>query len=97
MFSRWALYTLANLHLDIPVYNVSTDPARLEELANKGGKTQAPALRVGDDVMYESGDISAFLVQHCPACCWASFPVRRLGLVDRRLGRVLPRSVRVII
>ena len=65
MFSRWALYTRANLHLDIPVHNVSTDAAKLTELGDLGGKTQAPALRVGDEVMYESGDIAAFLVKHC--------------------------------
>jgi len=65
MFSRWALYTRANLHLDVPVHNVSTDAARLAELGELGGKTQAPALRVGDRVMYESGDIAAFLVEHC--------------------------------
>jgi hypothetical protein len=65
MFSRWALYTRENLHLDMPVYNVSTDPARKAELEAVGGKSQAPAMRVGDTVMYESAEIAAFLVKHC--------------------------------
>ena len=65
MFSRWAMYTRDNLHLDIPVHNVSVDAARKAELERLGGKGQAPALRVGDRVMYESADISAFLVEHC--------------------------------
>jgi hypothetical protein len=65
MFSRWARYTCANLHLDIPVHNVTTDPERLAELGELGGKTQAPALRVGDQVMYESAEIAAYLVERC--------------------------------
>jgi hypothetical protein len=67
MFSRWARYAVANLHLDIPVHNVSTDASRRDELAALGGKAQAPALRVGDTVMYESADIASYLVQHCGA------------------------------
>jgi len=65
MFSRWALYTLANLGVELPVHNVSTDSERLAELGDLGGKTQAPALRVGSEVMYESADIAAYLVDHC--------------------------------
>lgn len=65
MFSRWALYARENLHLDIPVYNVSVDEGRKAELESLGGKAQAPALRVGDTVMYESAEISRFLVEHC--------------------------------
>lgn len=65
MFSRWAMYARSNLHLDIPVHNVSTDAARMAELEKLGGKPQAPALRVGDDVMYESAEIAAFLLKSC--------------------------------
>ena len=67
MFSRWALYTRANLHQDFPVKNVSQNDAARAELETLGGKSQAPALRVGDEVMYESADIAAFLVKHCGA------------------------------
>ncbi len=71
MFSRWALSTRANLHLDhegeggLPVRNVSRDAAALAELERLGGKPQAPALimpSMGDQVMYESADIAKFLV-----------------------------------
>ena len=65
MFSRWALYARDNLHLDIPVHNVSTDAKAKAELESLGGKSQAPAMRVGDKVMYESAEISQYLVDHC--------------------------------
>lgn len=67
MFSRWALYTRANLGLadTLPVVNVSTDAAAAAELVARGGKGQAPALVHGDTVLYESKDIAAFLVERC--------------------------------
>lgn len=66
MFSRWALYARANLHLEsvLPVVNVSRDPEALAELQRRGGKGQAPALGVGDTIMYESADIARFLAEH---------------------------------
>lgn len=65
MFSRWALYARTNLHLQdaLPVVNVSRDPAALAELERLGGKSQAPALVVGDSVMYESADIAKLLAR----------------------------------
>jgi hypothetical protein len=67
MFSRWALYARANLHLQdqLPVRNVSQDADALAELTTVGGKGQAPALRVGDRVMYESDDIASYLTGRC--------------------------------
>jgi hypothetical protein len=64
MFSRWALYVRRNLHLEdsLPVINCSRDSAAKDELARRGGKVQAPALVVGDRVMYESEHIAAYLV-----------------------------------
>lgn len=68
MFSRWALSTRTNLHLDhegeggLPVRNVSRDADALAELERHGGKPQAPALIMGDEVMYESAEIAKFLV-----------------------------------
>jgi hypothetical protein len=66
MFSRWALYARSNLHLEpvLPVVNVSRDPDALAELQRLGGKGQAPALRIGDTIMYESVDIARFLAEH---------------------------------
>lgn len=64
MFSRWALYVRRNLHLDdqLPVVNCSRDRSAADELARRGGKAQAPALMVGDRVMYESEQIAGYLV-----------------------------------
>lgn len=63
MFSRWALYARANLHLEdaLRVVNVSRDAQALAELQQRGGKGQAPALAVDDRIMYESSDIAEFL------------------------------------
>lgn len=67
MFSRWALFARTNLHLEdqLPVRNVSEDESALAALTAAGGKGQAPALQIGDQVMYESKDIASFLTQHC--------------------------------
>jgi len=64
-FSRWTIYAWTNLHLEdrIPVHNVSRDPAARERLLRLGGKDQAPALVSGGDVLYESRDIVAWLVE----------------------------------
>lgn len=67
MFSRWALYARTNLHLDIAVRNVSQDADARAELERLGGKSQAPALRIGDEVRYESQEIAQFLTEHCGA------------------------------
>lgn len=66
MFSRWALYARTNLHVEdaLPVKNVSRDPEALAELQRRGGKGQAPALAIGDRVMYESAEIARFLAEH---------------------------------
>lgn len=66
MFSRWALYARTNLHLEtaLPVINVSRDPHALAELERRGGKGQAPALAIGDSIMYESADIAKLLAEH---------------------------------
>ena len=58
-FSRWALCARANLKLGdaVEVKNVTTDPAAREELEKLGGKNQAPALAMGDELLYESEDI----------------------------------------
>lgn len=67
MFSRWALCARQNLHLEevLPVVNVSRDPEGLAELQRRGGKTQAPALAIGDQVIYESADIAKYLTDRC--------------------------------
>jgi len=66
MFSRWALSARANLHLEdvLPVINVSRDPQALSELQARGGKGQAPALGIGNEILYESADIARYLAEH---------------------------------
>lgn len=66
MFSRWALYARENLKLQdaLPVVNVSRDDDARHALQDKGGKAQAPALDLGDRVLYESDAIAAFLAEH---------------------------------
>ena len=70
MFSRWALYARANLHLQdvLPVVNVSRDPEARAKLERIGGKSQAPALVVGEQAMYESAEIAKFLAG-CGSWC----------------------------
>ena len=67
MFSRWALYARCNLRQQdsLPIVNVSHDADARAELERIGGKPQAPALRVGDMVMYESAQIAAYLSTRC--------------------------------
>ncbi|KIG18560.1 Alkyl hydroperoxide reductase subunit C-like protein [Enhygromyxa salina] len=67
MFSRWAMSARRNLHLEqtLPLRNVSQDQAALDELVRLGGKPQAPALVIGDQVMYESAEIAAHLAKNC--------------------------------
>lgn len=67
MFSRWALYARRNLHLEqsLLVCNVSQDYDAKAELERLGGKAQAPALAVGERVMYESAEIAAYLRTRC--------------------------------
>ncbi|HHH28161.1 MAG TPA: hypothetical protein ENK57_07430 [Polyangiaceae bacterium] len=64
-FSRWALYARTNLELGddvVEVKNVTTDPKAAAELEKRGGKNQAPALAMGEELLYESKDIIDFLV-----------------------------------
>lgn len=65
MFSRWSMYARTSLGLEgsLPMVNVTRDPGAGERLSAVGGKSQAPALRHGDTVLYESKDINAFLVE----------------------------------
>jgi len=64
MFSRWARYARANLHVEdrVSVANVSRDEAAAARLLDRGGKGQAPALWTGSEMMYESDAIVGYLV-----------------------------------
>ncbi len=65
-FSRSVLIARDNLHLSdaLPVVNVSEDARALEELRERAGKDQAPALVTGEGVIQESADIIAYMVEH---------------------------------
>ena len=68
-FSKAVLTAMNNLHLtgNLLVKNVTEDAAAKAELDKRGGKTQAPALVVGDDCHYESEDIIRVLTQSTTA------------------------------
>jgi glutathione S-transferase len=63
------MYARRNLHLEesLPMRNVSHDADAKAELERLGGKGQAPALVIGERVMYESADIAAYLRSRA---CW---------------------------
>jgi hypothetical protein len=63
MPSRWAMYARRNLHLEdsLPIRNVSRDDEAKAELERLGGKRQAPALVIGEQVLYESAEIAEYL------------------------------------
>jgi hypothetical protein len=67
--SRWVMYARRNLHLEenLPLRNVSQDEAAKAELERLGGKAQAPALAIGDRVVYDSAEIAAYLRGRA---CW---------------------------
>lgn len=68
-FSASVLNAIENLHLtgNVLVKNVSDDEAAKNELKEKGGKDQAPALLVGGTCHYESADIIKMLVDNTTA------------------------------
>ena len=62
-FSRSVLWARDNLHLDIPVRNVSDDSAAMAALEKASGKQQAPCLMKGGKAMLESKEIIEYLVK----------------------------------
>lgn len=64
-FSAAVLMVRTNLHLEdqLPLKNVSDDPAAAERLRELTGSTQVPALITGEEFMHESGEIIAELVE----------------------------------
>jgi glutaredoxin-related protein len=62
-FSRSVLVAMANLHIgdQLPVKNVSDDPAAREELNRIAGKDTAPCLIIAGKPMHESKDIIRWL------------------------------------
>ncbi|MEM7127872.1 MAG: glutaredoxin family protein [Chloroflexota bacterium] len=44
-------------NIELPMKDTIMDPAVRQELIELGGKGQVPALKIGDEIMYESNDI----------------------------------------
>jgi glutaredoxin-related protein len=63
-FSRSVLLTVENLHLgdSVEVRNVSEDDAARSDFEGLSGKTTAPCLSIGGELMFESADITQKLV-----------------------------------
>ncbi len=65
-FSRRVIAVIERLELEVDMKDVSTDPALLDELVSKGGKTQTPYLEDSENKFsdYESDDIVKHLQEN---------------------------------
>ncbi|MCB0044608.1 MAG: glutathione S-transferase N-terminal domain-containing protein [Caldilineaceae bacterium] len=50
--------------IEIPQRSTDTDPAARADLIEAGGKAQVPALQIDGEILYESGDIIAWMEEH---------------------------------
>lgn len=50
--------------IELPLKDTMMDPDARRELIELGGKGQVPALRIGDEIMYESDDIVRWLQEN---------------------------------
>lgn len=50
--------------IQVPLRDISSDAAALEELVRIGGKQQVPCLFIDGEPLYESSDIIAHFAQH---------------------------------
>lgn len=48
---------MADNGLEVPMKDTLKDPTARDALRSLGGKTQVPALQIGDSILYESNDI----------------------------------------
>ena len=60
-FCRKVLSFMDAHDIDLPLRNITTEPAAREELERIGGKVQVPCLFIDGKPMYESDDIIAYL------------------------------------
>ena len=56
-FSEQALAAVTNLHLDVPVHNVTADQSQRARLEETAGKHQAPCLMMDGQPQFEAADI----------------------------------------
>lgn len=60
-FCQRVLQYMAQNEIELPLRDTLMDPDARHELIELGGKGQVPALRIGDEIMYESNDIIQWL------------------------------------
>lgn len=63
-FCEYVLDYLQEIDLEIPVYDITTDPDRRMQLLRVGGKLQAPCLFIDGEPLYESQEIVEYLKMH---------------------------------
>ena len=63
-FCQRVLRFMAQNGIELPLKDTLMDPDARRELIDMGGKGQVPALRIGDEIMYESNDIIRWLQEN---------------------------------
>lgn len=60
-FCQKVLRFMEGRGIELPLRNITAEPAAREELARVGGKVQVPCLFIDGAPLYESDDIIAYL------------------------------------
>ncbi len=63
-FCQKVLRFMAANNIDLPLKDTMMDPDARHELIELGGRGMVPALRIGDEIMYESDDIIQWLQEN---------------------------------
>lgn len=63
-FCQRVLRFMAENGIELPLKDTMMDPDARQELIELGGKGQVPALRIGDEILYESNDIVRWLQEN---------------------------------
>ncbi len=63
-YCKKVLSLIAEKGIELPLRDITQDPAARERLVDVGGKAQVPCLFIDGAPMYESDDIIAYLNEH---------------------------------
>ena len=63
-FCQKVLRFMGQNGIDLPLKDTMMDPDARQELIELGGRGMVPALRIGDEIMYESNDIIRWLQEN---------------------------------
>ena len=63
-YCKKVLSFIAEKGIELPLRDITQDPAARERLVDVGGKAQVPCLFIDGTPMYESDDIIAYLNEH---------------------------------